>query len=109
LKVLGTNDTDAVAQAPASNRLRESGKPGIPGNTVNMTRAFYPLMKARGGGVIINIIGHAARTHDPNYICGGDGGGAEYFLRLAGSNEGVIEFLRGLTRPSCYNDLKRGG
>jgi NAD(P)-dependent dehydrogenase (short-subunit alcohol dehydrogenase family) len=34
--------------------------------TINMTRAFYPLMKARGGGAIINIIGNAARTRDPN-------------------------------------------
>ena len=25
--------------------------------TINMTRAFYPLMKTRGGGVIINVIG----------------------------------------------------
>jgi hypothetical protein len=26
----------------------------------NMTRAFYPLMKARGGGAIISVIGNAA-------------------------------------------------
>jgi NAD(P)-dependent dehydrogenase (short-subunit alcohol dehydrogenase family) len=39
--------------------------------TINMTRAFYPLMKARGGGAIINVIGNAARNpHDPDYICG---------------------------------------
>ena len=38
--------------------------------TINMTRAFYPLMKARGGGVIINVIGNAALTRDPEYICG---------------------------------------
>jgi NAD(P)-dependent dehydrogenase (short-subunit alcohol dehydrogenase family) len=38
--------------------------------TINMTRAFYPLMKARSGGAIINVIGNAARTHDPDYICG---------------------------------------
>ena len=38
--------------------------------TINMTRAYYPLLKARGGGVIVNVIGNAAATRDPNYICG---------------------------------------
>jgi 3-oxoacyl-[acyl-carrier protein] reductase len=37
---------------------------------VNMCRAFYALMKARKSGVIVNIIGNAAVTHDPEYICG---------------------------------------
>jgi 3-oxoacyl-[acyl-carrier protein] reductase len=37
---------------------------------VNMCRAFYALMKPRKAGVIINIIGNAAVTHDPEYICG---------------------------------------
>ena len=44
--------------------------------TINMTRAFYPLMKARGGGVMINIIGNAAATRDPNHICGVTGNAA---------------------------------
>jgi NAD(P)-dependent dehydrogenase (short-subunit alcohol dehydrogenase family) len=30
--------------------------------TINITRAFYPLMKARGGGAVINVIGNAERT-----------------------------------------------
>jgi NAD(P)-dependent dehydrogenase (short-subunit alcohol dehydrogenase family) len=37
---------------------------------VNMCRAFYALMKARRAGVIVNVIGNAADTHDPEYICG---------------------------------------
>src|SRR4051812_15570980 len=37
---------------------------------VNMCRAFYALMKARGSGVIVNVVGNAADTHDPEYICG---------------------------------------
>lgn len=37
---------------------------------VNMCRAFYALMKARKAGVIINVVGNAADTHDPEYICG---------------------------------------
>ena len=35
-----------------------------------MCRAFYALMKARGSGVIVNVVGNAADTHDPDYICG---------------------------------------
>jgi NAD(P)-dependent dehydrogenase (short-subunit alcohol dehydrogenase family) len=37
---------------------------------INMCRAFYALMKARGFGVIINVVGNAAQAHDPEYICG---------------------------------------
>ena len=37
---------------------------------VNMCRRFYALMKARKDGVIVNVVGNAADTHDPDYICG---------------------------------------
>jgi NAD(P)-dependent dehydrogenase (short-subunit alcohol dehydrogenase family) len=43
---------------------------------VNMCRAFYPLIKARGGGAIVNVVGNAAQTHDPEYICGVAGNAA---------------------------------
>jgi len=43
---------------------------------VNMCRAFYALMKARRAGVIINVVGNAADTHDPEYICGVAGNAA---------------------------------
>jgi len=43
---------------------------------VNMCRAFYALMKARGRGVIVNVVGNAADTHDPDYICGVAGNAA---------------------------------
>jgi NAD(P)-dependent dehydrogenase (short-subunit alcohol dehydrogenase family) len=43
---------------------------------VNMCRTFYPLMKARGSGVIVNVVGNAADTHDPDYICGVAGNAA---------------------------------
>jgi 3-oxoacyl-[acyl-carrier protein] reductase len=43
---------------------------------VNMCRAFYALMKKRGSGVIINVTGNAAQTHDPEYICGVAGNAA---------------------------------
>src|SRR6187200_2886889 len=43
---------------------------------INMCRAFYALMKARKSGVIVNVVGNAADTHDPEYICGVAGNAA---------------------------------
>ena len=43
---------------------------------VNMCRAFYALMKARKAGIIVNVVGNAADTHDPEYICGVAGNAA---------------------------------
>jgi 3-oxoacyl-[acyl-carrier protein] reductase len=43
---------------------------------VNMCRAFYALMKQRKAGTIINVVGNAAQTHDPEYICGVAGNAA---------------------------------
>jgi 3-oxoacyl-[acyl-carrier protein] reductase len=43
---------------------------------VNMCRAFYALMKARNAGTIVNVVGNAAQTHDPEYICGVAGNAA---------------------------------
>ena len=43
---------------------------------VNMCRRFYGLMKARKSGVIVNVVGNAADTHDPEYICGVAGNAA---------------------------------
>jgi NAD(P)-dependent dehydrogenase (short-subunit alcohol dehydrogenase family) len=62
--------------------------------TINMTRAFYPLMKARGGGAIINIIGNAARSHDPDYICGATG------------NAGLVAFTESLGSGSVRDGIR---
>ncbi len=43
---------------------------------VNMCRAYYALMKAKKSGVIVNVIGAAAQTRDPGYICGVAGNAA---------------------------------
>jgi 3-oxoacyl-[acyl-carrier protein] reductase len=43
---------------------------------INMCRAYYALMKERGSGIIINVTGNAAQTHDPEYICGVAGNAA---------------------------------
>ena len=62
--------------------------------TINMTRAFYPLMKNRGGGVIINVIGNAATTHDPNYICGATG------------NAGLTAFTEAIGSGSLHDGIR---
>jgi len=43
---------------------------------INMCRRFYAHMKARKAGVIVNVVGAAAQTHDPEYICGVAGNSA---------------------------------
>jgi 3-oxoacyl-[acyl-carrier protein] reductase len=43
---------------------------------INMCRAFYALMKVRKSGTIINVVGNAAQTHDPEYVCGVAGNAA---------------------------------
>jgi 3-oxoacyl-[acyl-carrier protein] reductase len=43
---------------------------------INMCRAFYALMQQRKRGVIVNVVGNAADTHDPEYICGVAGNAA---------------------------------
>jgi len=40
---------------------------------INITRAVYAQMKARGHGVIVNDIGVAGESSMPNYICGSAG------------------------------------
>ena len=40
---------------------------------INLTRAVYPRMKTRGGGVIINNIGNGGEVFDPNYVAGTTG------------------------------------
>lgn len=54
---------------------------------VAMTRAFYAAMRARGGGVVVNVIGAAADVLDPDYICGSTGNAALVaFTRALGSS-----------------------
>lgn len=43
---------------------------------INMVRTYYPLMRDRGGGVIINNIGSAGENHDFDYVCGSTGNAA---------------------------------
>lgn len=70
---------------------------------INLTRAYYTLMKARGRGVIINIIGAAGERMNAGYIAGSSGnasliaftkalGGAspEFGVRVVGVNPGSV-------------------
>lgn len=43
---------------------------------INLTRAFYPLMKAAGKGVIVNNIGSGGENFDFNYVAGCTGNAA---------------------------------
>lgn len=53
---------------------------------INLSRAAYAAMKARGGGVIINIIGTGGERPDFNYIAGSAGNAALMaFTRALGS------------------------
>lgn len=52
---------------------------------INLTRAIYAHMKARGAGVIINDIGAAGERMDAGYIAGSTGNAALYaFTRALG-------------------------
>ncbi len=54
---------------------------------INMTRAFYALMRKRRSGVIINILGTGGERLDSRYICGSAGNAALIaFTRALGGN-----------------------
>ena len=70
---------------------------------INMCRRFYALMRGRGRGVIVNVIGAAGESPDADYISGSAGnaslmaftralGGAApaHGLRVVGINPGPI-------------------
>jgi len=70
---------------------------------INMTRAFYALMKPRRKGVIVNILGNGGELLDAGYICGSTGnaalmaftralGGASHKdgVRVVGINPGPV-------------------
>ena len=86
--------------------------------TINLTREFYRLMKARRSGVILNIIGNGGERLDASYIAGGAGnaslmaftralGGAsaEVGVRVVGINPGPVatERLVGLMKSAAQS------
>jgi 3-oxoacyl-[acyl-carrier protein] reductase len=61
---------------------------------INMSREYYRLMKARGRGVIINILGNGGEALDAGYIAGGAG------------NAALMAFTRGLGGQSAKDGLR---
>jgi NAD(P)-dependent dehydrogenase (short-subunit alcohol dehydrogenase family) len=81
---------------------------------INLTRAIYPRLKARGGGVIINNIGNGGEVFDPNYVAGTTGNASlmaftramgghslDDNIRVVGVNPGPVDTDR------IYNMLKK--
>ncbi|RPH68053.1 MAG: SDR family oxidoreductase, partial [Burkholderiales bacterium] len=99
---------------------------------IDMCREFFRLMKARGSGVIVNILGNGGERVDAGYIAGAAGnaalmaftralGGnsAEVGVRVVGVNPGPVatDRLVGLMRkeaatrfgdPERWTELARG-
>ena len=61
---------------------------------INMTRHYYALMKARGKGVILNIIGAGGERPAANYIAG------------ATANAGLMAFTRALGGDSASDGIR---
>ncbi len=74
---------------------------------IDLTRAIYPRMKARGHGVILNNIGNGGQNPDFNYIAGSSGNAAlmaftcalggrslEDGIRVIGVNPGPVATAR---------------
>jgi NAD(P)-dependent dehydrogenase (short-subunit alcohol dehydrogenase family) len=61
---------------------------------INMTRVFYQAMKARRGGVIINILGVAGERLEPTYIAGSTG------------NAGLIAFTKTMGAASSADNIR---
>ena len=51
---------------------------------IRMARAVFPIMKAQGGGRIVNVTGAAARNPTPTYLTGG------------AANAALVNFTKGL-------------
>jgi NAD(P)-dependent dehydrogenase (short-subunit alcohol dehydrogenase family) len=61
---------------------------------ISLTRLVYPVLRDAGGGVVINVIGAAGESFDPNYIAGATG------------NASLMGFTRALGRASHADRIR---
>ena len=61
---------------------------------INMCRAVYPVMKAKGGGVIVNVLGAAGERPTVGYIAGSAG------------NASLMAFTRGMGGTSMGDGIR---
>ena len=91
---------------------------------IDLCRAFYARMRARGGGVIVNVVGASGERPKSNYICGATANAAliaftqalggdsmEHGVRVVGVNPGPVETgrLEALARASAADRLGDAG
>ncbi len=61
---------------------------------ISLTRLLYPVLREGGGGAVVNIIGAAGESFDPNYIAGSAG------------NASLMAFTRALGRASHADNIR---
>jgi 3-oxoacyl-[acyl-carrier protein] reductase len=64
---------------------------------MGMCRAFYPVMRARGGGTIVNVIGIGGVLRNPAYLYG------------ATANAGLTAFTQALGSTSYRDNIRVNG
>lgn len=88
---------------------------------IALTRAFYTRMKARGDGVILNIIGVAGERMNPRYILGSSGNSAlmsltralggrspDFGIRVLGVNPGLTATERATSLLQTWSQQQYG-
>ena len=61
---------------------------------ISLTRLIYPALRGAGGGVVVNVIGAAGESFDPNYVAG------------AAGNASLMAFTRALGRASHADGIR---
>ncbi len=61
---------------------------------ITLTRELYPRMKARGGGVIVNVIGNSGENWDASYFAGSTGNAALMSFTKAIGGRSLDEGIR---------------
>jgi NAD(P)-dependent dehydrogenase (short-subunit alcohol dehydrogenase family) len=88
---------------------------------INLTRAYYTMMKARGHGVIVNVVGNSGERMNSMYILGSSGnaglmaltralGGRspDFGVRVLGVNPGLTATDRATTMLRNWSEQRYG-